>query len=198
MKSIYVPPKQSIIGQLFDVSFLLVKTAFDYDGPWPAVSVWHGDHDHVVAAQNAEAILAQWMDVHRLNAQPTFQDRVDGYPRRVWTDAKGKTVLTSYTITGMGHGTPVRTAGENGACGHAGPFILETGISSSFRIAELWGLTTGKAKRNGASQIRPEPVLRKKLTVSEPLEALTGAETISSVRKTIEKALRAAGLLKSP
>ena len=35
---------------------------------------------------------------------------VDGYPREVWWNADGETVVESYTITGMAHGTPLGIA----------------------------------------------------------------------------------------
>ena len=35
---------------------------------------------------------------------------VDGYPRQVWWNAEGETVVKSYTITDMAHGTPLGLA----------------------------------------------------------------------------------------
>jgi hypothetical protein len=55
-------------------------------------------------------------------------------------------VIESYTITHMAHGTPLATGaagaggGADDACGAAGPFLLEAGISSSYHIARFFGL----------------------------------------------------------
>jgi poly(hydroxyalkanoate) depolymerase family esterase len=62
----------------------LVRAASPHQGPWPKVSVWHGDADTAVKPVNAEEIIKQWADMHGLDLQPTIQMTVDGYPRRVW------------------------------------------------------------------------------------------------------------------
>ena len=51
-----------------------------------------------------------------------------------------KTLLRSYTITGMAHGAPIAVGAIDGGCGNAAPFILDAGISSTYRIAQFWDL----------------------------------------------------------
>ena len=118
----------------------LVRVASPHRGPWPRVSVWHGDADMTVSIANAEAILAQWADVQGLDPGPSRQDRVDGHMRRVWLDARGQPAMESYTLAGLAHGAPIRAGDGPGDAGAAGAFILEAGVSSSFRIAQFWGL----------------------------------------------------------
>ena len=176
-----------------------VRNASSYTGPWPKLSVWHGDADRVVNPDNADAIVDQWCDLNGLSRSPLLQDRVDGYPRRIWRDNAGRAVLESYTLTGLGHGTPIRAAEGDGACGLPGPFILEAGISSSYRIAQFWGLAAAddvsKTPAAGApgrgdesaSLSRPRDPLRP--TVTAVLQTL-------APQKVIAGALKAAGLLK--
>ncbi len=116
----------------------LVRAASPHQGPWPKVTIWHGSADPTVKAMNAGEIAKQWADLHGLPAAPTARDIVGGYPRESWSNG-GETLIESYTITGMAHGTPVATRGED-AVGKEGPFLLEAGISSSVRIAQFWGL----------------------------------------------------------
>ena len=59
---------------------------------------------------NADEIVKQWLDVHHLPAAPMSEGVVDGYPRQVWWNADGETVVESYTITDMAHGTPLGIA----------------------------------------------------------------------------------------
>jgi hypothetical protein len=66
---------------------------------------------------------------------------VDGYPRQVWWNADGKTIVESYTITDMAHGTPLGTAANDQRYGVQGAFLIEAGISSSYHIANFFGLT---------------------------------------------------------
>ena len=66
---------------------------------------------------------------------------VDGYPRQVWWNADGETVVESYTITDMAHGTPLGLADNDQRYGAQGAFLIEAGISSSYHIAKFFGLT---------------------------------------------------------
>ena len=132
----------------------LVRNASSHRGPWPKVSVWHGSADTTVKPMNAGEIIKQWTDVHGLKPNPSFSETVDGYPRRVWTNASGDDVIEEYVITGMAHGTPLAVGSDENSYGAAGPFLLDVGISSSHRIAEFWGLTE---QADDIQRIRPTP-----------------------------------------
>lgn len=124
-------------GQLGD----LVRNASDHKGPWPKLSVWHGSADRTVNPANADEIVKQWLDVHQLPSMPMSEGMVDGYPRQVWWNADGETIVESYTITDMAHGTPLGIAGNDERYGEQGAFLIEAGISSSYHIANFFGLT---------------------------------------------------------
>ena len=128
-----------------------------YKGRWPKVSVWHGSADRTVNPANADEIVKQWLDVHGLPSAPMSTSEVDGYPRDVWWNEAGETVVESYTITDMAHGTPLGTAGADESYGTAGAFLIEAGISSSYHIANFFGLTERVSQPNEASPA-PKPV----------------------------------------
>src|SRR5262249_50208870 len=132
----------------------LVRAASPHEGPWPRISVWHGKADMTVIPANADAIVAQWANVHGLPMTPSMQAIVDGYPRQVWVNGAGDELIESYTITDMAHGTPLATGDAEGI-GVAGPFLLEAGISSSYHIARFFGLTAGGARPGGARREGP-------------------------------------------
>jgi poly(hydroxyalkanoate) depolymerase family esterase len=119
----------------------LVRRAAPHNGPWPRISVWHGGADKTVIPTNAREIVKQWTDVHGLPTTPSREAMVDGYPRQAWLNQAGDEVIESYTITHMAHGTPISTGAADDACGAAGPFLLEVGISSSYHIAKFFHLT---------------------------------------------------------
>ncbi|MGO4389669.1 PHB depolymerase family esterase [Microvirga sp. 2YAF29] len=188
----------------------LVRRASTHRGPWPKVSVWHGSADATVRPMNAGEIIKQWTNVHGLKAKPDRKETVDGYPRRVWTNADGEAVIEEYTITGMAHGTPVATGGEN-SYGAAGPFLLEVGISSSYRVAQFWGLTSAGRKVRQKPQAEPIPKAEarpkqpeveilppEEETVSARAETHKGRRhsAMPDVGAVINKALRAAGLMR--
>lgn len=117
----------------------LVRAASHHAGPWPTISVWHGEEDATVDPANADAIVAQWAGVHGIDPADSRCESVDGHSRRIWRGADGRDVIEQYSIAAMGHGAPLATLGRDG-CGEVGPHMIETGISSTRRMAEFWGL----------------------------------------------------------
>src|SRR5256886_13728186 len=119
----------------------LVRHASHHKGPWPKISVWHGSADRTVNPANANEIVKQWLDLHHLPSTSMSETNVDGYPRQVWWNADGETVVECYTITDMAHGTPLGIGDNDKKYGAQGAFLIEAGISSSYHIANFFGLT---------------------------------------------------------
>ena len=181
-----------------------LSAASAHEGTWPKISIWHGTADNTVASSNADSIVAQWQGVHGVEASPTRKETVDGHTRRVWCDAEGNELIETNTIAGMGHGTPLKTSGEDGL-GVAAPFMLDVGISSTRRIAGFWGLTDSsepdgeKAARRLASgtALLPNSPTENARTggVTQPGPAHRSGSA-AGITKVIEDALRAAGLMR--
>lgn len=163
-----------------------VRQASRHKGPWPRVQVWQGSADNVVVPSNADAIVLQWLNLHGLEANPDRLDEVDGHPRRTWTDAGGRPLIEHYTIAGMGHGVPLDGGGEE-ALGSAGPHMLDVGLSSTATIAAFFGIAPALA-----TQERPRAKVR---GTSRP-QTRTRSEPASGPQAVIEKALKAAGLMR--
>lgn len=175
-----------------------VRSASAHKGAWPRVSVWHGSADRTVNPANAGEIVKQWLDLHGLPQQPMSEAQVDGYPRQVWWNADGETMVESYTITHMAHGTPIGIGGNDERYGAEGAFLIESGISSSWHIAQFFGLTAGAAQRpivvpeaKTASRIpqRPDPA------GAAPPREEQGRRPLD-IQGVITRALTAAGLMK--
>jgi poly(hydroxyalkanoate) depolymerase family esterase len=167
----------------------LVRKASHHRGPWPRVSVWHGSVDGVVAPANAREIVKQWLDVHQLPQAPMSEGVVDGHPRRVWWNAQGETIVESYTITDMAHGTPLGVGSDEQRYGAPGAFMLEAGISSSYHIAKFFGLThwigepevAAAVKMDAKAEAKPHPKV--------------SANPARSPRKQPSKAAKPAGVI---
>jgi feruloyl esterase len=186
-----------------------VRHGSAHEGPWPRVSIWHGDIDTTVKPVNAEGLIAQWSDVHGIDGAPVA-DKIDGYPRKVWR-RDGVDLIESYTITGMAHGTPLATATHGGT---AGPFMLESGISSSYHIAKFFGLTgearvsepVREAERAPLVPDDVEFISDERVEILEPEssgpksgpKAEAKPEGGIDVMAIITKALTSAGLMKPP
>ena len=160
-----------------------VRDASTHAGPWPAVAVWHGTADPTVNAVNAAMIVEQWRGVHRVGA-PDATEQGAGHVRRTWHDAAGRLVIEEYLVTGLGHGTPVATSGDE-ACGMPGAHMLAASISSTYRIAASWGIVANRAP------VRPPA---QGSATTEPT-SITPAPFDPA--RMIDDALRAAGLIRS-
>jgi feruloyl esterase len=184
----------------------LVRKASSHRGPWPRVSIWHGDADKTVIPPNALELLKQWTDVHGLPLSPSRNSRVDGFPREVWLSEAGEELIETYTITNMAHGTPLAIGESEGACGAAGPFLLPVGISSSYHIAKFFGIAP--ARTLPEKKLKPstpshhlaasEPVLEGEVLEKddEPRWERGPKPQVPDVGAVINNALRAAGLIK--
>ena len=167
-----------------------VRRASPHKGPWPRVQVWQGSADPTVVASNADAIALQWAKLHGLGARPDRTDEVAGYPRRQWLDAGGTSLIEQYTITGMAHGIPLDPGTGEGESGIAGAHMLDVGLSSTDRIAAFFGIAPAPAaKARSPAASAPARTRAKAKAPARP-------ESPRSVQAIIEKALRAAGLMR--
>ena len=176
----------------------LVRAASGHQGPWPRISIWHGALDTTVNINNAQALLAQWADLHGLSLTAARQELADGAVRLNWGDA-----LELYTLAALGHGTPI----DSRDVGQQGPFILEAGISSSRRIAQFWGLEqslTRPVAKAGPARSFPTKAETESLALPEIeaallLEKSDGTAKVSmalNAENLIWRALKAVGLIR--
>ena len=90
----------------------------DYVGPWPRVSIWHGDADRVVDPANARLLAEQWSAVHGLNS---VGRSVDPQGREIW-GWKDQPAVELRILPGVAHVWPSDAASQ---------------------IAGFWGLREG-------------------------------------------------------
>jgi poly(hydroxyalkanoate) depolymerase family esterase len=191
----------------------LVRKASPHRGPWPRISVWHGNADNTVILPNAREIIKQWTNVHSLPMSPSAKTRVDGFPREVWINEFGDELIELYTIANMAHGTPLAVGEAEGACGAPGPFLLSVGISSSYHIAKFFGIAVARpqAERNTSAERNLPQISTSPRPYQEAEPALDGEildkdddvfrdhqpmPHVAEIGAVINKALRAAGLIK--
>lgn len=190
----------------------LVRRATDHRGPWPKVSVWHGSADRTVNPGNANEIVKQWLDLHGLPEMPMAETNVDGHPRQAWWDGDGETLVESYAITDMAHGTPIGLAENDQRYGVEGAFLIEAGISSSYHIAKFFGLTgwiadsaANKADAKPATKPTAKPALTPAPHLARSIRTAVAEATAAPQREgargfdlgqIITRALTAAGLMK--
>jgi poly(hydroxyalkanoate) depolymerase family esterase len=179
----------------------LIRRASGHRGPWPRISIWHGFADRIVAPGNAEALAAQWREVHAVSSVPTRSEKNGRRTRQIWCNAAGEILIETNMIAGMGHGTPL----GNDGLGAPGPYALDVGVSSTREIALSWGIADAAAEHSpeGLATAAGERTGRPRLETMDPPASSDNrsapphaASAAAGVEKVIEKALRAAGLMR--
>ena len=168
----------------------VVRRASPHDGPWPRVQVWQGSADRTVVPSNADAIVLQWTHLRGLRPEPDRVDEVEGHPRRTWLGPGGEPLVEQFTIIGMAHGVPLDDGGAE-ALGAAGAHMLDVGLSSTARIATFFGIAPQEQAENPQPEAKPIPEKASPRSRSE-----RRPEPASGPQAVIEKALRAAGLMR--
>jgi poly(hydroxyalkanoate) depolymerase family esterase len=116
-----------------------VREASPFIGDWPSISIWHGTGDSVVDVSNADSLLRQWKSIHNIEGPPTFTHNEKNLVRDVWCNAQNKILIEQNIIENMGHGTPLNIDGNKGL-GETSKYMLDVGISSTYHIADSWGI----------------------------------------------------------
>ncbi|MDE2515427.1 MAG: PHB depolymerase family esterase [Rhodospirillales bacterium] len=116
---------------------------------WPRVSIWQGDRDRTVDPANAEALAAQWGELHGQGTAPRSDTQTPEYRIRVWGRPDRPPAVELWTIPGIGHGFPVDQ--ESAASGHTGPWVVDAGLPA----ARLIFAFCQQDRRQAASGVTP-------------------------------------------
>ena len=183
-----------------------VRNASEHRGPWPRISIWHGDADRTVQPSNAAELIKQWTNVHgsrrarsdRFSERPSALDMA----KPVWRNPGG-------ILHDRRHGA--RHADQHGgtdAVGAQMPFMLEAGISSSHQIASFWGLSEPATSKPAPAPVKTPASRELAIAATEPrsgrVEEITHVKSDTRLARggrldphaVITKALRSAGLMK--
>ena len=161
----------------------LVRAASAYQGTFPTVQIWQGSADDTVNPGNADELVLQWADVLNVPARPDVTETVDGAQHQVWS-RDGRPVLERWLVPGLRHGTPIlaNDGDADRSVGVPGPYMLASGIGSTWHLAHSWGLLTQAARPRTTAGAKVVPDI-----IATPL---------SAAGSVIEKAMKAAGLLR--
>lgn len=178
----------------------LVRGATSAGSPLPRIAIWHGDADYTVRPQNASDIASQWVEAHGLSHDAGVGEARSNWTRTVWREPNSDRAMIELNLVhGLGHGTPLSTAGKTGL-GSAAPFMLEAGVSSSLEIARFWGLaerdaapTAAKPQLDAERAAEKPPVLAL-VAVGDQVVSSISPHVPPSVLQVIEGALKRAGL----
>ena len=122
----------------------LARTGYSgYNGRKPKFSIWHGTSDTTVKPLNMDETMQQATNYAGIDQTAEVSDTVKGFPHKVYKDGSGNAIVETYSITSMGHGTPVDPGTGGSQCGTAGAYILDVNICSSYYIGQFFGIIGG-------------------------------------------------------
>ncbi|MGC4120829.1 MAG: PHB depolymerase family esterase [Myxococcales bacterium] len=136
----------------------LVRGAYPgFSGPWPRVSIWQGASDYTVSTANSAELMKQWTNVHGIDQTAEATGRVDTATHTEYRDGSGQTLVETWLVDSMGHGTAVKPGfTPAGGCGQAGNFVLSAGICSTYYAARFFGLdSSGPIQPGDAGTVTP-------------------------------------------
>ncbi len=115
-----------------------------WTGPWPRMSVWHGDNDTKVVPRNADELRDQWTALHGLTQTPDRTTSIgpDGTRHDEYLADDGTVAVEVNRVPGIGHGTPVDPGSGPEQCGRTGSSNFIDSICSSHWITRFFGLGT--------------------------------------------------------
>jgi poly(hydroxyalkanoate) depolymerase family esterase len=105
---------------------------------WPRLSIWQGERDRTVDPGNAEALAAQWSELHGYSPIPTSDQITPGVRRRSWGRPNRPASVDLWTLQHLGHGFPIDSHATES--GRAGAWVVDAGLSAAQLIAAFWGL----------------------------------------------------------
>lgn len=76
-----------------------------YAGPWPRLSIWHGQSDTTVAPENANLLASQWRALHGLFDQTLAEQVRDGVWHRSWP-AEPHGLVEAWSLPRFPHAYP--------------------------------------------------------------------------------------------
>ncbi|RJG02451.1 PHB depolymerase family esterase [Noviherbaspirillum sedimenti] len=153
-----------------------------YTGRKPRVSIWQGSTDSTVKPMNMDETMQQWTNYHGIDQTAEVSESVAGFPHKVYKDASGNAIVETYSITNMGHGTPVDPGTGASQCGTAGAYILDVNICSSYYIGQFFGIIGGDT---GTTTTTSSTSSTSNTSTSSTNTSSSGATTTTTTTTTI-------------
>jgi len=105
-----------------------------FTGPWPRLSIWHGQADTTVAPGNATLLATQWRALHGLAAPQVAEQTRNGVRHQMWPNAKQPQVEL-WSLPHLPHAYPVGNRVVK-----PGRFVEPAQVDATAGIARFLGL----------------------------------------------------------
>lgn len=121
----------------------LVRGAAPAPGSYPRVLAFHGATDATVVPADMQQLVAQWTNVHGIDAVADTSETFRTATHQVFRDAAGTARVETYLVAGMGHAVVVDPGTAEDQGGAVGAYAEDRDIYSSYYAAQFFGLTGG-------------------------------------------------------
>ena len=114
-----------------------------YLGPYPRLSIWHGEFDNIIHADMLTQTMKQWTNVHGISETAAETTKpIPALSRALYKNAEGRSVVETNLLASLGHAFPVdpESSAVSGGCGAATQFYEPAGICAGLEIARFWGI----------------------------------------------------------
>lgn len=119
----------------------LVRSAHPaHPGRRPRMQFWHGEEDTVIHPPNLRHLVAQWTDVHGIDADAGREDELLSHPRVRYAAADGEVLVEAISVKGMGHAIAVDPGDGPQQCGTVAMFAADVDLCAAYWIADFFGI----------------------------------------------------------
>ena len=105
-----------------------------FAGPWPRLSIWHGQADTTVSPENGDLLAMQWRSLHGLTAPEVAERSRNGVRHRSWADGT-HTLVEQWSLPHLPHAYPVGSLVVA-----PGRFVEQAPVDATAAIARFFGL----------------------------------------------------------
>lgn len=122
----------------------LVRAAYPgYRGVRPRVQIWHGADDRLIFPAGLDQQAMQWADVLGAGAAEEAPALL-GNRVTVWRDRRGRIVLETVRVAGLGHAVAADPGNGPRQCGAIGPYAVDADLCAAWWIARFFGIVPGQ------------------------------------------------------
>lgn len=111
---------------------------------YPKLIVLHGTNDNTVDFRNANELIEQWTDIHKINLEDKIiTEKFDQNPlvqQTIFKNQNNEAKVIFYAIKNLGHALPVDPGTSENQGGATGMFAVDCDFFSTYFIAKDFGL----------------------------------------------------------
>lgn len=115
-----------------------------YTGKFPKMIIYQGSADPVVSPKSTRYLINQWTGIHNCDTIADLTTNayagIKAITKKEFQNKKKETVVTFYSIEGLGHKLLIKPGDANNEGGKKSFFGVDIGYHSTFHVAKEFGI----------------------------------------------------------